>query len=238
MSDVQNVRMHGASNQFLIHFGNDSPEKYLQNLEGADGLLLVQEDEHADAFMRIFNADGGEAKQCGNGLRCVALHLVRNRMVEGSDVTVRTLSGVSHCVVREDCNEVAVTLCKPTFYSTPIEEFPDLLFITMGNQNAVYWTENDPLEERNQFGKIISNHSSFEDGMNVHFARRDAPQYATCASWERGVGPTYASGTGGAAVFVTSQARGLFFVSSQGVTLNYTLNPEGIIVMSGPAGYV
>ena len=238
MSDVQNVRMHGASNQFLIHFGNDSPEKYLQNLEGADGLLTVQEDDYADAFMRIFNADGGEAKQCGNGLRCVALHLVRNRMVEGPDVTVRTLSGVSHCMVHEDCNEIAVTLCKPTFDVTAIKEFPDLMFVNMGNPNAVYWTENDPLEERNQFGKIISNHPSFEDGMNVHFARRDAPQYATCASWERGVGPTCASGTGGAAVFVASQAEGLFFVSSQGGTLNYTWNPEGIVVMSGPAGYV
>jgi diaminopimelate epimerase len=238
MSDVQNVRMHGASNQFLIHFGEDSPAKHLHSLQGADGLLLIQEDKEADAFMQIFNADGGEAKQCGNGLRCVALHLVRNRMVEGPEVTIRTLSGTSHCVVREDCNEVAVTLCEPQIESIQLEEFSDLVFVNMGNPNAVYWTENDPLEDRKQFGEVISNHSTFEDGMNIHFARRDAEQYATSASWERGVGPTHASGTGGAAVFVASNAEGTFFVSSQGGTLSYKMNPDGIIVMTGPAGYV
>jgi len=238
MRNVQNVLMHGASNQFLIHFGDDSPEKYLANLQGADGLLLVQDDEEADVFMRILNSDGGEAKQCGNGLRCVALHLVRNRFVEGSNVTIRTLSGVSHCEVREDCNEVAVTLCKPKIESTQIKEFPNLVFVYMGNPNAVYWTENEPLEDRKQIGEAISRHPLFEDGMNVHFARRDAQQYATCASWERGVGPTHASGTGGAAVFVASQADGTFFVSSEGGTLNYHLNSDGIVVMSGPASYV
>ena len=53
-----------------------------------------------------------------------------------------------------------------------------------------------------------------------------------------GVGPTHASGTGGAAVFVASEAQGVFYVSSLGGTLNYQLNDDGIIVMSGPAGYV
>jgi diaminopimelate epimerase len=238
MNVVQDVRMHGASNQFLIHFGDETPEECLKKLDGADGLLIIQEDEQSDAFMRIFNADGSEAEQCGNGLRCVALHLVRNKMVETEHVSIRTLAGVCDCVVREDCNEVAVTMCKPTIETRVIEEFPTLLFVNTGNPNAVYWTENDPLHDREQLGERISNHPQFSEGLNVHFARRDAKQYATCASWERGVGPTHASGTGGAAVFVSSQAEGIFFVSSQGGTLQYEVNPTGIIVMSGPAGYV
>jgi diaminopimelate epimerase len=119
-----------------------------------------------------------------------------------------------------------------------MEEFPNLVFVNVGNPNAVYWTQQDPLEEREKFGERISTHPDFIEGMNVHFARRDAQQYATCASWERGVGPTHASGTGGASVFVASEVDDVMYVSSQGGTLNYKLNQDGVIVMSGPAGYV
>ncbi|MBC8309328.1 MAG: diaminopimelate epimerase [Phycisphaerales bacterium] len=238
MSCLQKVKMHGASNQFLLLFADDTLEKNLNNLQGLDGLLLVQEDDQADAFMRVFNADGSEAEQCGNGLRCVALHLVRNKMVDSPDLTIRTLSGISHCKVSEECNEVSVTLCKPKIEEHFVAEFPNLFFVDIGNPNAVYWTEKDPLEVRGELGEIISMHKSFPSGMNVHFARRDATQNATCASYERGVGATHASGTGGASVFVAAGAGGLFYVSSQGGTLNYQLNDNGVIVMTGPACYV
>ncbi len=237
MTTPQNVRMHGASNHFLIHFGDESPENLIKNLNGADGLLLVSEDEQADAYMRIFNADGSEAEQCGNGLRCVSLHLVRNRMVTDPTLSIRTVSGVHHCVVHES-NEVSVTLCKPMMESIQLDEYPELTFVNLGNPNAVYWTEENPLLVREELGEQISNHPSFQEGMNVHFARKDDSQYATCASWERGVGPTHASGTGGASVFVASQAQGVYYVSSQGGTLKYHLNDDGVVVMSGPAGYV
>ena len=238
MSCLQKVRMHGASNQFLLLFSDDTLEQNLKTLQGLDGLLLVQEDEQADAFMRVFNADGCEAEQCGNGLRCVALHLVRNKMVDRADLTIRTLSGISHCTVREECNEVSVTLCKPKIEDHYVAEYPDLIYVDIGNPNAVYWTEKDPLEVRSELGELISMHKSFPSGMNVHFARRDAAQFATCASFERGVGETHASGTGGASVFVAAGAEGTFYVSSQGGTLSYQLNDDGIIVMTGPAGYV
>jgi len=238
MNLLKDVRMHGASNHFLLHFGSTPPANSLKNLQGADGLLLIQEDEETDALMRVFNADGSEAEQCGNGLRCVALHLVRMKLVDGPELTIRTLAGVSHCVVREECNEVSVTLCKPTVEIKTIAEFPELIFINMGNPNAVYWTEEDPLEVRKEFGETIATHQAFSSGMNVHFARKDAEQYATCASWERGVGETHASGTGGASVFVASKMDGEYLVSSVGGTLSYRLNEDGVVVMSGPAGYV
>lgn len=238
MSFLQDVQMHGASNRFLIHFGDTPPEQLLKNLQGADGLLVVQDDKEADAFMRIYNKDGNEAQQCGNGLRCVALHLVQNKCIRTPELTIRTHAGVSHCVVQEDSNEVSVTLCKPKIETMVLEDFPDLVYVHMGNQNAVFWTQEDPLEEREKFGERISTHPEFSDGMNIHFSRRDAEQYATCASWERGVGPTHASGTGGASVFVATQADGVFYVSSQGGTLSYKLNQDGVIVMTGPACYV
>ena len=237
MTTQQHLFMHGASNRFLVHFGEGEPELLCSQLNGADGLLLVSEDDDADAFMRIVNADGSKAEQCGNGLRCVALHLVRSKLVQSPDVTIRTLSGIHHCVVRDDCNEVEVTLSTPTFEEIALEEYPALSYINMGNPNAVYWTKEDPLVIRERLGAYIALNVFFTEGMNVHFARRDGEQYATCASFERGVGNTHASGTGGASVFVATGASGPFYVSSVGGTLTYRYNENGEVVMAGPAGY-
>lgn len=237
MTYKNNLFMHGASNRFLVHFGESKQSTLLKELNGADGLLLVEEDAESDAFMRIFNADGSEAEQCGNGLRCVALHLVRSKLIEGSAVTIRTLSGINSCVVREDCNEVEVTLCVPILETYSIESYPELAFIQMGNPNAVLWTEDDPLKVRDEVGELLSRMEQFPNGMNIHIARRDGVQYATCASYERGVGNTHASGTGGASVFVASGAQGPFYVSSVGGTLTYRYNEKGEVLMAGPAGY-
>ncbi|MBT4524665.1 MAG: hypothetical protein HOC21_07065, partial [Phycisphaerae bacterium] len=173
MTHKNNLFMHGASNRFLVHFGESKQSTLLKELNGADGLLLVEEDAESDAFMRIFNADGSEAEQCGNGLRCVALHLVRSKLIEGSVVTIRTLSGINSCVVREDCNEVEVTLCVPILETYSIESYPELAFIQMGNPNAVLWTEDDPLKVRDEVGELLSRMEQFSNGMNIHIARRD-----------------------------------------------------------------
>jgi|TARA_B110000196_G_scaffold170002_1_gene145997 diaminopimelate epimerase len=238
VSYPQDVMMHGAFNRFLLHFGDDDIKDVLSRMQGADGVLVVADDPEADANMRVFNADGCEAEQCGNGLRCVALHLVRNQLVQGPGLRIKTLAGTHECVVREDCNEVSVLLSTPKISSEVHKDFPHLQIIDMGNPNAVYWTEEDPLEMRKKWGETICNHPSFANGMNVHFARKDEKQFATCASWERGVGPTHASGTGGASVFVASGTTEQYFVSSVGGTLHYTYTDEGAVVMAGPASYM
>ena len=237
MIETQQFFMHGASNRFLVHFGEANPETLLSQIGEADGLLLVTKDQETDACMRIFNADGQEAEQCGNGLRCVALHLVRSKLVQSNTLTIRTLVGVSECVVRESCNEVEVTLSIPKIEENVSLAFPKLVYVNMGNPNAVYWTDEEPLSLREELGKTIAKDVTFKEGMNVHFARRDGEQYATCASHERGGGDTHASGTGGAAVFVASGAQGPFYVSSLGGTLTYRYNELGEVIMAGPAGY-
>ncbi len=229
--------MHGASNRFFIHFGHGDVQQLLAQLQGADGLLLVEQGEDVDATMRIINADGSEAMQCGNGLRCVALHLHKSKLVEGNTVTIRTLAGISTCTVTEASNEVAVTLCVPSKETVTIDSIPELTIVDMGNPNAVLWVEEDPLKVRATMGEQIATHTAFADGMNVHVARLDGAQYATCASYERGVGNTHASGTGGAAVFVASGTQGPFYVSSVGGTLTFSYNEKGEVVMAGPAVY-
>lgn len=241
---LQDVQMHGAGNRFLIHFGSTSVNDLLPKLDGADGVLLVSVDNNKIG-MRVFNADGNEAEQCGNGLRCVALHLVRSRIVSGNRLHIGTATKVCSCLVHEDRNEVEVELCMPErgLHSCSVDvnqssSLPELTFVNVGNPNAVLWTDEDPIEVRDRVGKDLSNHPAFTNGMNIHVARRDDDQYASVASWERGVGATLASGTGGAAVFVATSATGPFYVLSLGGTLSYRFDDSGTIVKTGPAGYV
>jgi diaminopimelate epimerase len=148
-------------------------------------------------------------------------------------------------VVHEERNEVEVGLCVPKqgpsscFVDDDVASgLPELTYINVGNPNAVLWTQEDPVEVRDQIGEALSRHPAFKQGMNIHVARRDDGQYATIATWERGVGPTLASGTGGAAVFVAANADGPYYVSSLGGTLSYRYDHTGTIVKTGPAGYV
>ena len=240
--NLEDVIMHGAGNRFLLHFGQEHPMELMQQHERLDGVLSIHESTEADFEMHICNADGSPAEQCGNGLRCVALHAVRSKFVLGTEVSIKTISGVNYCEVVETRNEVSVLLLKPTTGAsscnvTTSEGLPSFQFVHLGNPNAVLWIEDDPLEIRAALGEQFSNHPAFSEGMNIHFARRDDLNHATCASFERGVGPTLASGTGGAAVFVSANSTEPFRVSSQGGTLLYEYTDGDVVKMTGPASY-
>ncbi|HJN71276.1 MAG: diaminopimelate epimerase [Phycisphaerae bacterium] len=241
---IEDVYMHGTGNKFLIHCGEQEPKVLLQKLHGADGLLILSGNETANLQMRIFNADGTEAEQCGNGLRCAALHAYRSRIVPSTTMTIRTLAGLNTCVVHPERNEVEVTIgfskSGPLSCNVQvdlIEDLPALEFISMGNPNAVFWTEKEPTEVIEKIGPEVVNHEGFPEGINLHVARFDAPNHATISSWERGVGPTLASGTGGASVFVSSKQPPPFVVTSVGGSLTYTMLGDGQIVMAGAAAY-
>ncbi|MBC8203488.1 MAG: diaminopimelate epimerase [Planctomycetes bacterium] len=241
---MEDVFMHGTGNRFLIHCGEQEPGVLLQSLQGADGLLILIEDETADLQMQIFNADGTEAEQCGNGLRCAALHAYRSQIVPSTTITIRTLAGLNTCVVHPDRNEVEVTIghakIGPLFCNVQLDlmkDLPELQFVNMGNPNAVLWTKEEPIEIRDTFGPVVAKHAGFSEGINLHVARLDSPNHATVASWERGVGPTLASGSGGASVFASSNRPSPFIVTSVGGSLKYSKTNDGQIVMSGPAVY-
>jgi diaminopimelate epimerase len=241
---LEDVFMHGTGNRFLIHCGDQEPEALMDRLQDADGLLILSEDETADLQMKIYNADGTEAEQCGNGLRCAALHAYRSQIVSSTTITIRTLAGLNRCVIHPERNEVEVTIGFAKIGArfsdvelTLIEDLPTLQFVNMGNPNAVLWTEDDPVEVREKFGPVVVKHPGFTQGINLHVARLDSPNHATVATWERGVGPTLASGTGGASVFVSSKQSSPFVVTSIGGSLTYSKLSDGQIAMSGPAVY-
>ena len=237
--------MHGAGNKFLIHTGNEDPAKLIKNLQGADGLLVLSVDVEADLYMTVYNADGNEVQQCGNGLRCAALHALRSKLVPCEEISIRTVAGINMCRVHLDRNEIEVSIGTPSVGPEQcgvdqgaIADLPSMQFVCMGNPNAVMWTEQDPVEVRGEYGKLVCEHAGFAQGINLHVARLDQDNHATVASWERGVGPTPASGTGGAAVFVSTTRRNPFVVSSLGGSLSYHFADDGQVVMTGPAAYV
>jgi diaminopimelate epimerase len=241
---TEDVIMHGAGNKFLIHLGDQDPSALLKNLQDADGLLILSHNDDSDFYMRIFNADGSEAQQCGNGLRCAALHAFRSRLVKGREITIRTLAGLNKCLVHPERNEVEVTIGFPEVGASSccvdqnkMTGLPVLEFISFGNPNSVLWTEEDPVEVRQAYGALVTQHECFSEGINLHVARRDTTNHATVASWERGVGPTLASGTGGASVFVASKHTSPFVVTSAGGSLAYSYADDGQIVMAGSATY-
>ena len=240
---MKDVVMHGAGNRFLLHFGSEDPMMLMEQHEHLDGVLSLTPDEETDFYMSICNADGSIAEQCGNGLRCVALHAVRSNAVKDKHVSINTIAGICHCTVELDRNEVEVQLSVPEIgpdschVKDPIDGLPELQYVSMGNPNAVLWTKDDPVEVRDALAPDIVSNQAFKTGINLHVARRDDTNHATCASWERGVGPTLASGTGGASVFVAADVEGPFYVSSIGGVLTYRV-VDGGVMMTGPAGYV
>lgn len=237
--------MHGAGNRFLIHTGDEDPTTLLKNLMGADGLLVLSADVEADLYMTVYNADGGEVQQCGNGLRCAALHALRSKLVPNEEISIRTVAGINKCRVHPDRNEIEVSIGTPIVGpeqcgvdQDAITDLPSMQFVNMGNPNAVMWTEHEPVDVRDEYGELVSEHAGFAQGINLHVARLDQVNHATVASWERGVGPTLASGTGGAAVFVSTNQRTPFVVSSLGGSLSYHYADDGQVVMTGPAAYI
>jgi diaminopimelate epimerase len=183
---------------------------------GADGVLLVlpPSQESAVARMVVFNADGSVPEMCGNGLRCVALHVARARSSADVEFTVETDSGPRACAVsykspaeasvRVDMGAVRLLEGRQLVLDG---ERLDVAIVDAGNPHAVVFRA-DPRRDIDRLGPQIAGHPSFPRGTNVELvAPRD--DELEVLVWERGVGRTLACGTGACAVVAIACARGL-----------------------------
>jgi len=198
---------------------------------GADGVLLV-EGEREHPRMRVINADGSQPEMCGNGLRCVALHLVRHGLAPVErDFTVETDAGPHRCRVasaeRQSMVEVSMRPASLEPGDIPVlaadsevarQPLLDAVFevsgaqvhlscVSMGNPHAVTFEDLDA-EARRTLGPLLEKHARFPSGANIGFARVHAPQRLELAVWERGVGFTQACGTGACACAVAAVETG------------------------------
>ena len=231
------VKMNGAGNDFVVVNALETPFVPTadqaraiadrQTGEGCDQLIALEPSDRADAFMRVWNADGGVVETCGNALRCIGWMLLQST---GKDeVTIDTLGGLTTARRALD-GQVTVDMGTPRLDWTqiPLDEAMDTRGIelqvgpiddpvlhtpgavSMGNPHVVFFMENTPDDGFVRgTGSLIEHHPRFPEGVNVGFAHVLAPDRIRLRVWERGAGLTRACGTGACAALVAASRRGL-----------------------------
>ena len=229
--------MHGLGNDFvvidLISQDITLREEQVRVLAdrhkgiGFDQLLTVEppSDPEADFLYRIFNANGTEVEQCGNGARCLVLFLRERGLTEKKSIILETKGGYLHCRIEEGDN-VSVNMGVPKlnprdipFLSEKTEVFYDipvannehqqsvckqvtLSAINIGNPHAVIRVEDIKMAPLDELGPIVESHSSFPKKANVNFMEIINRGEIALRVYERGVGETLACGTGACAAVV------------------------------------
>ncbi len=193
---------------------------------GCDQLIAIEPSQRADAFMRIWNADGGAVEQCGNAARCVGWLLME---ASGRDtVSLETPAGVL-AVERAGPHAVTVDMGKPglDWRDIPLEEAMDTRGIelqvgpidnpvlhtpgavSMGNPHVIFFVPDAETAPVREVGSMIEYHRLFPQRTNVEFCEVKARDRLRVRVWERGVGVTKACGTGACAALVAANRRGL-----------------------------
>ncbi len=271
MNTLRFSKMHGLGNDFIVINAIDqtvnlseSQIRFLADRRfgvGCDQVLLVEKPQSAEADFRyrIFNADGGEVAQCGNGARCFA-RFVRNHGLSDKDtIAVETASGLIYPTLQAD-GSVTVDMGKPVFVPSQIpfsaEEQANTYMLTlpghdkveisalsMGNPHAVMLVEdvdNAPVAE---IGPLVESHERFPERVNAGFMQLLDAGHIRLRVFERGSGETFACGTGACAAVVSGIHRGLLStevsVALPGGQLQISWPDEQSSVwMTGPAEQV
>lgn len=223
MRTLQFTKYHGLGNDFII-VDTDAPAAWTAEQArslcdrhrgvGADGVLLVGPPvAGARASMRVLNADGSEPEMCGNGLRCVALHLASADEKTQAVYDVSTGAGVLGCTVDRTGRVPRIRLAMGQAKLAPEPLIFDaggrrLSFdrVSTGNPHAIVFDEPFDLTAIDRYAPLVS--ASIAGGSNIEFVERIAPTRLKVVVWERGVGRTEACGTGAVASAVAAAARG------------------------------
>ena len=267
---LQFTKMHGAGNDFVVidlisqHYKLRSRDvRKLADRHfgvGCDQVLVVEapQNPQVDFRYRIYNADGKEVEQCGNGARCFA-HFVREKKLTGKRViSVETSAGVIELRVRPN-NEVEVDMGAPEFeprkipfiatarapsYSLRVDGGElEIGAVSMGNPHAVLCVNNSSRAEVERLGPLIESHPDFPQRVNVGFMQIVSPTEIKLRVYERGAGETLACGTGACAAVVYGIARGWLSESVTvvlpGGKLSVSWAGEGQpVIMTGPTAVV
>lgn len=200
------TKMHGLGNDFVVINSlnqdipnvDDLPITALANRHvgiGFDQLLIIGPSTKADYSIRIFNADGSEAEQCGNGLRCIARELHENKLC-GKKVTLATKAGVFPVTI-ENYDEISVALGVPKIEDSLYQLRNDLpiTLISLGNPHAILKVASIQDETSMLKGKAIYEHKTFSQGINVGLMQVINQSHIALRTLERGTGETYACGS-------------------------------------------
>jgi diaminopimelate epimerase len=230
------VKMNGAGNDFVVVNALETPfrptEDQVRALadratgEGFDQLIAIEPSETADAFMRVWNADGAMVETCGNALRCVGWLLMQ---ADGADRAVIDTAAGPTTATRAGDHRVTVDMGRPRldWDQVPLAEEMDTRGIelqigpidapvlhtpgavSMGNPHVVFFTDRQDDGFVTGSGSLVEHHPLFPEGVNVGFAHVLDRDRIRLRVWERGAGLTKACGTGACAALVATARRGL-----------------------------
>jgi len=241
MGEFRFTKMHGLGNNYIYvnMFEETLEESKLSEIAiqvsnvhtgiGSDGLILICPSDKAPVKMRIFNNDGSEGKNCGNGLRCVAKYAYEHNLVNETKFMIETLSGLVEAEVHVKdgkVQSVTVDMGKPKLKKKDIPmageeneltinepiEFNGGTYngtaVSMGNPHIIFYVDNIEEAPVTSLGPIVEKDSRFPEGVNVEFVEVVNEQEIHFRVWERGSGVTQACGTGACAAVVASVLNG------------------------------
>jgi diaminopimelate epimerase len=264
------LKMNGLGNDFVV-VGAGRPDDRSRFAPGADAaraiadretgvgcdqLIGIEPSASADAFMRIWNADGGEVEACGNASRCVGWLLMEAAQTDAA--TIETKAGLVHAT-RAGPMSVAVDMGAPRldWRDIPLAEEMDTVrvelqvgpidapllhtpgCVSMGNPHVVFFVPDAQAAPVREVGPMIEHHMLFPEGVNVGFAEIQAPDRIRLRVWERGAGLTKACGTGACAALVAAHRRGLcerkatVVMDGGELTIEWR-ESDGHVIMTGP----
>jgi diaminopimelate epimerase len=263
---IRFTKMHGLGNDFVVldaitqnFVPNAAQVRWLADRHfgvGCDQLLVVEGPTRPDLDFRyrIFNADGGEVEQCGNGARCFVRFVHEKKLTQKREIRVETMSGIIAPRLEDD-GQVTVDMGLPRF--APIE-IPfvsesdaviqalevggtqiDMTVVSMGNPHAVQVVADVDTAPVAQQGPRIENHPRFPRRVNAGFMQIVDRHAIRLRVYERGAGETLACGTGACAAAVAGIRRGLLDspvrVTTRGGDLSIAWAPGQPVLMTGPA---
>jgi diaminopimelate epimerase len=230
------TKMHGIGNDFVVI------DAYTQNITlsvtqikqladrhfgvGCDQLLLVEKSDLADVDFRyrIFNADGGEVEQCGNGARCFVRYVHDKGLTDKTEIRVETVNEIIRLYLEEN-GQVKVNMGAPRFMPQDIPLLADalaasyalevngqtvqLFALSMGNPHAVQIVDNVDTAPVASMGPSIERHAAFPQRVNAGFMQIVNKHQIRLRVFERGTGETLACGTGACAAAVAGIRAGL-----------------------------
>jgi diaminopimelate epimerase len=226
------TKMHGLGNDYIYVNGFeeqvDDPSALAIAMSdrhfgiGADGLIIILPSTQADFRMRMFNADGGEAQMCGNGIRCLAKYVFDHHLTRATTISIETLAGIlslelfphDHVVER-----VRVRMGEPRLQRQRIPMLGNagqvldeplvvegktfhVTAVSMGNPHCIVFVDDPHQFDVAYWGPRFEHHAAFPQGVNTEFVRVFDEQTFEMRVWERGSGETLACGTGASAVAV------------------------------------
>jgi diaminopimelate epimerase len=256
---LQFTKMHGLGNDFVV-INNFQKQLDWRELPaamiadrhlgiGCDQILLIEPSSSADVFCRILNADGSEAEQCGNGLRCVARYMHEKKLLTRNNLTIETVAG-NFPVTIKDYDHIRVTIAEHGISATPMKVLLPTLgtsvqgsALSLRNPHFIIKVNDIETPAAWQLGPALAVYPDFPNGTNVGFMQIINDGHIKLRTYERGSGETNACGSNACAAVASGILDGLL-TGKVSVEFKYgqlLIEWEGTgrpVHMTGPAALV